>query len=117
MNRAKRAEPKAVKNAAVEYSGAITQANRWFKIGLSPVEVAAVRLIREDIFSGASRETLAKTIRALVVAVIAHYDVIQPLMVKDAAYADSEGFIFVELYQQALAKRLFKLEAEAGAAR
>ena len=106
-------KPQSKKTPAIEYRGSIIQASQWFEIGLSPTELSALKLIREDIFSDPKNQTLAKTIRALFVSAIAHYDVLRPLLFGDAHYSQSEGFILVETYLEDVIKRAFKLQPAA----
>jgi hypothetical protein len=97
------------KTADFEYASHILAGNRWFHIGLSPVEVAALKRIRERIWVKPEKETLGETMRAVLVTALAHYEAIGEHIAVDAQYARSEGFIWTELYQEELTARAFGL--------
>jgi len=96
---------KAGKPEVTEYSGHWVKANQWFSIGLSKEEVAMLKMLREDLYLGQEKHSLADTLRMLVQAAMAHYDVLRG---KDDAYGRGEGFATAEDCFAGLIKRQFE---------
>jgi hypothetical protein len=91
--------------------------NQWYKIGLSPDEVKAIKSIHGEVWADPRMKNKAETIRLLVSAAIAHYDIIGPLMSNDAEYAQTEGFLLREWHVLDLIKNRFKFETMDGGRR
>ncbi len=83
---------------AVTKAGHPRAENEWFEIGLSPVEVAMLKKIQAQIWAEPEDSTRAKTIRAVLLAALAHYDTLAKVLFVDAEYCEHEGFVHYEAF-------------------
>jgi hypothetical protein len=103
--------PAKVKPARdVEYDGHITEKNLWFKIGLSPVEAAALRKIHQRIYMKPAKKKLAETLRAMILTGMAHFDTLHEQIYSDAEYCRKEGFFANEHYLDEIIAHRFNLK-------
>lgn len=85
------AKPKAkAAPAKMEYDGDWLQSNIWFKIGLTKAEAPMLKTIGRRIFNKPGSS--ACVARRLLLAALAHYDKLEPMMFRDVAYSEAEGF-------------------------
>ena len=90
---------KSVKNAVpakMDYAGDWTRSNVWLKIGLSREASPMLKTIGKRIYSKPVKSALVA--RSLLVAALAHYDKIEPLIFLDSNYSKKEGFCLVDRY-------------------
>lgn len=110
-------------------AGHSEKSDQWFKIGLSNLEVAALKLAKEKVWASpgqlppetppiadckACTDTMTATMRILVVGALAHFDALLPLLLKDAAYMRRENFSSVSVYWDKIIKTRFMAEIAAG---
>ena len=91
------AKPKAkAAPAKMEYDGDWLQSNIWFKIGLTKAEAPMLKTIGQRIFN--KPVSSACVARTLLLAALAHYDKLEPMMFRDVAYSEAEDFWMPEMY-------------------
>ena len=79
-----------------EYAGDWLRGNIWFSVGLAKTEAAMLKAIGRRIFRG--RVSSACVARLLLLHALAHYDKLEPLILQDATYSESEGFCITDDY-------------------
>jgi len=104
-------DPKTAENP-VKSAGHPTAENEWFKIGLSPLEVAMLKNIQAKIWTNPENSTRAETIRMMVLGGLAHYKTLGATMFADAEYCKHEGFASYE----ALCERMIQEQLPASRA-
>ena len=72
------------------------EGNIWFNLGLSKTEAMMLKAIAGDIFTKSAKS--AAVARVLLQAALAHYDVMKPLIQRNAAYSADEGFFMMDCY-------------------
>jgi hypothetical protein len=108
MKSKKPAVKEHAEKAKMEHSGHWIEGNIWFNLGLSKTEAKMLKAVATRIFDG--KVTSALTARALLQAALAHYDVLEPLILQDAAYAHDEGFLSLDCYRsKVIAEQCSKL--------
>lgn len=96
-----KAKAARVKVAAGMSAGSWLYGNIWFSIGLSKREALMLKTITGRIWKkGSTMQTSAYSARVLLQACLAHYDVIEPLLFRDVAYSNKEGFCTTDEYLQ-----------------
>jgi hypothetical protein len=107
MSAGKKSSAKAAsKNPAMaESSGNWIYSNVWFKIGLPRETAAMLKTIRQRIYVNPAKTTSAETLRLILWVALAHYDVLEPLMLRCCNYADAEGFSRTDVYIKELIDR------------
>jgi hypothetical protein len=103
--------------------------DEWFQIGLSNLEVAALKLAQERVWalpdcrvlraidSDFATDTTSATVRVLLVGALAHFDVLLPLLLKDAESMRQRGCISISVFLDELIKRRCLAEMAAEGAR
>jgi hypothetical protein len=86
--------------ASMEYDGDMLYSNIWFKIGLTKAEAPMLKTIGRRIFDKPVKS--ACVLRALLLSALAHYDKLEPMMFRDVAYSQAEGFLMTEIYLHGL---------------
>ena len=91
------AKPKAkAAPAKMEYDGDWLQSNIWFKIGLTKAEAPMLKTIARRIFNKPGSS--ACVARRLLLAALAHYDKLEPMIFRDVAYSQAECFSMTDMY-------------------
>ena len=79
------------------------RANIWFKLGMSKTEAAMLKTVSRRLFNG--KATSAAAARALLQAALAHFDVLRPLIHRNAGYQIDEGFLTMDCYLEGVIAR------------
>jgi hypothetical protein len=95
------------------YAGHMTARNQWIKLGLSPIEVAALRKIHRVLWTKPGQAKLAHSMLTLAVAALAHWPELEAYMKADCRYARSEGFPNMDQYRESLVRAKFNLKQTA----
>lgn len=101
--------------AKIESAGHWIEGNVWFKLGLSKTEAKMLKAIAGELFT--KNTTSAEVARVLLQAALAHYDVLKPLVRRDAAYSKAEGFLILDDYfKGGIARQIAKIATAKGVA-
>ncbi len=110
-NQTKEAQPD------IPIAGHSEKSDQWFKIGLSSLEVQALKMAQERVWGPprtpggpcadvkAATDMTAATMRILIVGALAHFDALLPHLMNDADYMRREGFTSISAYLDGIIKR------------
>jgi hypothetical protein len=99
-------ETQSAGQAAPESAGTMAGEALCLTLPLEGLELSALKLLHEKLWEKPKEHPVSKTALLLVMAAMAHYDVLRALLVKDSEYVKQEGFASSrEYYQQIITRR------------
>jgi hypothetical protein len=92
-----------------EYSGHIITRRQWFKMGLSPAEMEALKSIHQGLWVAPGTQTLAKTLRLVAICALARHEVWLEHLREYGADLEASGGLFLDVQLDEVIRKKFNL--------